>query len=143
MVVPILLYGSECWSLRKIDERKIQTAEMSWLRRMIGVSRLQEIRNEVIRKRLGQETTLVHRIQERHVKWFGHVSRMGQERIPYRALHTKMHGQRSRGRPRTRWIDTVAKDLEQKGISMNEACALIPDRYSWREVIRPLCHFQR
>ena len=143
MVVPILLYGSECWSLRKTDERKIQTAEMSWLRRMIGISRLQRIRNEVIRKRLGQEITLVHRIQERRLKWFGHVSRMSQEKIPYVALHTKIHGQRNRGRPRRRWIDIISEDLEQKGLSMNEVAKLMPDRNAWREVTRPHRHFKR
>jgi hypothetical protein len=143
MVVPILLYGSECWSLKKTDERKIQTAEMSWLRRMIGISRLQRIRNEVIRKHLGQETSLVHRIQERRLKWFGHVSRMSQERLPYVALHTKIHGQRIRGRPRRRWIDTISQDLEQKGLSMNEVAILMPDRNAWRKVIRPHRHFKR
>ena len=143
MVVPILLYGSECWSLKKTDERKIQTAEMSWLRRMIGISRLQRIRNEVIRKHLGQETSLVHRIQERRLKWFGHVSRMSQDRLPYVALHTKIHGQRNRGRPRRRWIDTISEDLEQKGLSMKEVATLMPDRNAWREVTRPHRHFKR
>jgi len=31
-----LLYGSECWSLRKEDERRLLVADMSWLRRIIG-----------------------------------------------------------------------------------------------------------
>src|SRR6218665_2325668 len=30
----VLLYGSECWSLRKEDERRLLVAEMSWLRRI-------------------------------------------------------------------------------------------------------------
>ena len=34
-----MLYGSECWSLRKEDERRLLAAEMSWLRRIIGRSR--------------------------------------------------------------------------------------------------------
>src|SRR6218665_2509668 len=32
LVVPVLLYGSECWNLRKEDERRLLVAEMSWLR---------------------------------------------------------------------------------------------------------------
>ena len=31
-----MLYGSECWSLRKEDERRLLVADMSWLRRIIG-----------------------------------------------------------------------------------------------------------
>ena len=35
-VIPVIMYGSECWCLRKEDERKILVAEMSWLRRILG-----------------------------------------------------------------------------------------------------------
>jgi len=33
-VIPVMMYGSECWCLRKEDERRILVAEMSWLRRI-------------------------------------------------------------------------------------------------------------
>src|SRR6218665_3950586 len=32
-VIPVMMYGSECWCLRKEDERRILVSEMSWLRR--------------------------------------------------------------------------------------------------------------
>ena len=31
LIMPILLYGSECWTMRKEDERRLSVAEMSWL----------------------------------------------------------------------------------------------------------------
>src|SRR6218665_426813 len=57
LVIPVMMYGSECWCLRKEDERRILLAEMSWLRRILGRSRRDRIRNEVIRKELGQQVT--------------------------------------------------------------------------------------
>jgi len=36
---------------------------------------------------LCQEKTLVNRIAERRLNWFGHVSRMGSERLSAKALH--------------------------------------------------------
>ena len=40
LVFPVLLYGSECWTLRKEDERiLILVAEIAWLRRIRGRSR--------------------------------------------------------------------------------------------------------
>uniref|UniRef100_H3AY06 Reverse transcriptase domain-containing protein n=1 Tax=Latimeria chalumnae TaxID=7897 RepID=H3AY06_LATCH len=120
MVIPILLYGSECWSMRKVDEQKILTAEMSWLRGILGVSRIQRIKNNIIRTLLGQETTLIQKIQERRLQWFGHVSRMETARIPFMALHTEVHGTRSQGRPRKHWIDNVKSDLSQEGVQMTE-----------------------
>src|SRR6218665_135551 len=69
LVVPVLLYGSECWSLRKEDERRLLVAEMSWLRRIIGRSRREKVRNEQTREEL--EETVVQKIKERRLQWFG------------------------------------------------------------------------
>ena len=50
LVVPVLMYGAECWTMRKAEEQKILVAEMNWLRRILGKTRRDRIRNEVIRK---------------------------------------------------------------------------------------------
>ena len=36
MGVPVLMYGSENWSLNRSDKRKIEAAEMRFLRPMAG-----------------------------------------------------------------------------------------------------------
>jgi hypothetical protein len=51
MAVPTLLYGSECWTMRKRDMHKLQAAEMRSLRSVKGCTRLDKIRNEDIRKK--------------------------------------------------------------------------------------------
>jgi len=79
--------------LRKEDERKILTAEMTWLGRLLRVTRRNKMRNETVRGMLHQETTLIiDRIRERRLKWFGHVSRMGSERLPTKVLHCHVSG---------------------------------------------------
>ena len=40
---------------------------------------------------------------------------MGEGRISKRRLHTKIVGIRPRGRPRTRWIDQIRDDIENRG----------------------------
>jgi len=145
LITPILLYGSECWTMRKEDEKRISVAEMNWLCKIRGVSRLQHIRNEDIRKQLGMmETmvermmeTMVERIEKRKLQWFGHVSRMSSERLPYLALHTQLEGTRSRGRQKTRWRDNVRSDTEEKNLEFKEALSLLKDRYKWMEFVRP------
>ena len=100
MVIPVLMYGSECWTMRKEDELKILVAEMCWIRRILGISRQQHIRNDDIRKRAGMQVTALDRIKATRLRWYGHVSRMDSNRIPFLALHTRGDGVRSRGRPR-------------------------------------------
>ena len=114
LVKPVALYGSECWTLKKEDEQKILVAEMSWLRQILGISRIQRIRNEVIREMRGQRETIVQRIQTKRLIWFGHVTRMKTTQIPNMALHCNAERNRIRGRPRKQWIDNVKHDLEEK-----------------------------
>src|SRR6218665_2206575 len=73
LVLPVLMYGSECWTLRKEDERRILVAEMAWLRRIRGRSRRERIRNEKTREELGAEETVVEKIKRRRLTWFGYV----------------------------------------------------------------------
>jgi hypothetical protein len=48
MAVPVLLYGCENWALNRVDRRKIETAEMKFLRRVAGYSLRDEVRNTTI-----------------------------------------------------------------------------------------------
>jgi hypothetical protein len=52
MPLPVLLYGSETWTLRKREWNRIQAAEMKYLRTVKGCIRFDQIRNEDIRNEL-------------------------------------------------------------------------------------------
>jgi len=73
-VLPVLMYGSECWTLRKEDERRLLVAEMAWLRRIRGRSRRESIRNEKTREELGVEETVIEKIKRRLAR-FGHMEK--------------------------------------------------------------------
>src|SRR6218665_2563305 len=110
-VIPVIMYGSECWCIRKEDDRRIRVAEMSWLRRILVRSRRDRIQNEITRKELGQEITLIDKIRKRRLIWFGHLTRMEGSRIPVVALYEQMEGTRNRGRRPKKWMDNVKEDL--------------------------------
>src|SRR6218665_1730645 len=127
--------GSECWCLRKEDERRILVAEMSWLRRILGRSRRERIRNEVTRKELGQQVTLVDKLRKRRLTWFGHVTRMEGNRLPVVALYGQVEGTRSRGRQPKKWIDNVKEDLMAQGMNMRDAVDNSRNRRIWRSLV--------
>ena len=135
-VIPVLLYGSECWCLRKEDERRLLVAEMSWLRRILGRSRRERIRNEVTRKELGQNETIIDRIRKRRLTWFGHVTRMDDRRLPTTALYGHVEGTRSRGRQSKTWMENVMEDLKIKDIDIREAVDKTRDRTLWRSLVK-------
>ena len=100
LVLPVLMYGSECWKLRKEDESRLLVAEMAWLRRIIGRSRRERLRSEKTREELGAEETVIEKIKRRRLIWFGPMERMEGKRLPNAALHGHVRGERSRGRQR-------------------------------------------
>ena len=134
-VIPVIIYGSECWCLRKEDEMRILVAEMSWLRRILRRSRRDRIRNEVTRKELGQQVTLVDKIRKRRLTWFGHVTRMEGSRLPVVALYGQVEGTRSRGRQAKKCIDNVKEDLTAQGMNMREAVNNSRNRKIWRSLV--------
>ena len=78
--------------------------------------------------------TLVDRIQEKRLQWFGHVERMKTDRLPVKALHTTIEGKRSRGRQRKRWIDNLTADIKETGSCMQMAKELVHNRKEWRSL---------
>jgi hypothetical protein len=44
-------------------------------------------------------------IEEKRLRWFGHVKRMPGNRLPLKILEWEPKGTRRRGRPKERWID--------------------------------------
>jgi hypothetical protein len=84
MAVPVLLYDSETWTLRKRDWNRIQAAKMKYLRTVKGCTRLDQIRNEDIRHELGI-SPLSEKIIEYRNKWKSHLQRMEHTRNPLQA----------------------------------------------------------
>ena len=103
-MMPSLLYGCEVWSLTKQQQGKVQATQMSVLRRIQGVSRLDRWRNEDIRQQLGQEGVL-DLIRTRQEKWKCRLEEMSSDRTTKRVYVGVMEGRRPRGRPRMRWTD--------------------------------------
>jgi hypothetical protein len=99
---PAMLYGTECWAIKKTHARKMEVAEMRMLRWMGGHTRMDRIRNEVFRERFGV-ARISDKIKEGRLRWFGHVKRRGTT-APVRAVEAcVVEGRRNRGRPKLTW----------------------------------------
>jgi len=79
---------------------------------------------------------VIEKIKRRRLTWFGHVEGMEGKRLPNAALHGHVRGERSRGRPRKRWMDNVREDLEERGIQLSMAYGKTKNREVWRSITR-------
>ena len=53
VIVPTALYGTEACGMRSAERRKVNILEMMCLRSLVGVSRMDRVRNEEVRRRAG------------------------------------------------------------------------------------------
>uniref|UniRef100_A0A8C6LRX0 Reverse transcriptase domain-containing protein n=1 Tax=Nothobranchius furzeri TaxID=105023 RepID=A0A8C6LRX0_NOTFU len=105
--VPTLTYGHELWVVTERTRSRIQAAEMSFLRRVAGLSLRDRVRSSVIQEGLGVDPLVLH-IQRSQLRWLGHVVRMPPGRLPGEVFRARPTGRRPKGRPRTQWRDYIS-----------------------------------
>ena len=59
--------------MRSAERRKVNVLEMKCLRSLVGVSRMDRVRNEEVRRRAGMQNELASRVDQRVLRWFSHV----------------------------------------------------------------------
>ena len=114
VIVPTALYGAEAWGMGSAERRKVNILEMKCLRSLVGVSRLDRVRNEEVRRTAGIERELANRADQRVLTWFGHLERMDEYRMIRKVLMAEVSGGRVRGRPKLGWMDGVKVALRQQ-----------------------------
>ena len=136
--VPALTYGHELWVVTERTRSRIQAAEMSFLRRVSGLSLRDRVRSSVIREGLRVEPLLL-RIERSQMRWLGHLVRMPPGRLPGEVFRARPTGRRPRGRPRTRWRDYVSRlAWERLGILPEELDKVAREREVWASLLKLL-----
>ena len=130
--LPILIYGSETWVLNKNQQSKIQAAEMKFLRRARGVTKMDKIRSEQIRTDLKIKEARKS-IEERKLNWWGHLKRMDEKKQVKKVWESRMDGKRKVGRPQVTWDQTIDRILTSKGVTKKEAASKTANREEWKK----------
>ena len=109
---PALLYGTECWPVKKFCEQKMEVAEMRMLRWMCGNTIMNRIKNQELREKPGV-APLAAKMRENRRTWFGHVQRKNFDSPVRRIESIIVEGKRNRGRLKTTWVEQIKNDLRE------------------------------
>ena len=108
---------------------------MSCLRSIVGVRRMDRIRNVDVREACGIQKGVEMRREIGLLGWFGHVQRMDINRIVKRIYESSCEGNGLRGRPTNLWKKGVNEHLSERGRSLEGVGILVRDRDRWREFV--------
>jgi hypothetical protein len=120
IILPVVLYECETWSVTLREEHRLRVFENRVLRGIFGPKRnkvigeWRKLHNGELRN-LYSSPDIIRQIKSRRIRWAGHMARMGEGRNVYRVLVGKPEGKRPLGRPRHRWEDGIKMDLMEIG----------------------------
>ncbi len=102
VVVPTALYGAETWNMGAAESKRLNVMEMRCLRSMCGVTRMDRVRNDDVRRRTGVVKKLAERAEQGVLRWSGFVEII--------------------------WLDRVKRALGARGMSVEQGRMLVRDK---------------
>ena len=134
LVQSVALYGSKTWTLRKVDNSRIQSFHMQALCRILGIRLYDKVSSAAVWKRT-KLPDLLSLITDRRHSIFGHVCRLPKNTPALQTLQLSIDAhtgtaptadwKRPPGRPRRTWLQQIEEDC---GISVGLAQVTSQDR---------------
>jgi hypothetical protein len=106
LVCPIVLYGAECWTLSRTNEKMVDVFEKKILQRIYGPIKDRDQWRCRFNKELHdllKQPRLSVEIRIARLRWAGHFAKMDEKRVPRRLMYVQPEGLRKVGRQHARW----------------------------------------
>ena len=135
LVLSILLYGCESWTLAAETTRRLQAFESKSYRRLLGIPWHARKTNEFVFAQVktlaGPQEPLLTIVKRRKLSWFGHVTR--HNGLTKTILQGTLEGGRRRGRQAKAWMDNIKEWTRMDSPTLIRKAE---DRSGWRTLAR-------